>query len=42
MAQPPAALKQADSNLFKTANRAVQLASAKPIVTYWCKYDFCF
>ncbi|EHA56894.1 hypothetical protein MGG_06787 [Pyricularia oryzae 70-15] len=38
MAQPPAALKQADSNLFKTANRAVQLASAKPIVTYWCEY----
>lgn len=36
--QPPAALKQADSNLFKTANRAVQLAAAKPIVTYWCEY----
>lgn len=32
----PQALKQADIALFKTATRAVQLQSVKPIVAYWC------
>lgn len=32
----PQALKQADINLYKTATRAAQLATVKPIVAYWC------
>jgi hypothetical protein len=32
----PQGLKQADINLFKTATRASQLATVKPIVAYWC------
>lgn len=32
----PQALKQADINLYKTATRAAQLSTVKPIVAYWC------
>lgn len=32
----PQGLKQADINLYKTATRAAQLATVKPIVAYWC------
>ncbi|KAL8376870.1 hypothetical protein RB595_007819 [Gaeumannomyces hyphopodioides] len=35
---PPPALKQADGNLFKCANRCNQLRAHKPIVAYWCDY----
>lgn len=35
---PPPALKQADVNLFKCANRCNQLRAHKPIVAYWCDY----
>lgn len=36
--QVPQALKQADIILYKTATRAAQLQSVKPIVAYWCEY----
>lgn len=36
--QVPQTLKQADIILFKTATRAAQLQSVKPIVAYWCEY----
>lgn len=32
----PQALKHADINLYKTATRAAQLSTVKPIVAYWC------
>lgn len=32
----PQALKQADISLYKTATRAAQLSTVKPIVAYWC------
>lgn len=32
----PQSLKQADVNLYKTATRANQLSTVKPIVAYWC------
>jgi vacuolar protein sorting-associated protein VTA1 len=32
----PLALKQADVNISKTATRAAQLQTVKPIVSYWC------
>ena len=32
----PQGLKQADINLYKTATRAAQLSTVKPIVAYWC------
>ncbi|CAK7272653.1 hypothetical protein SEPCBS57363_005238 [Sporothrix epigloea] len=38
MADPPASLRQADANIYKTAMRAEQLQSVKPIVAYWCDY----
>lgn len=34
----PQALKQADINLYKTATRAAQLQSVKPIIAYWCMF----
>ncbi|CAN8101565.1 unnamed protein product [Discula destructiva] len=34
----PLALKQADINLYKTATRAAQLQTVKPIIAYWCEY----
>ncbi|KAK3989963.1 vacuolar protein sorting-associated protein vts1 [Cladorrhinum sp. PSN332] len=34
----PAALKQADVNLWKCAQKAAQLRTVKPIVAYWCEY----
>ncbi|KAK4231090.1 vacuolar protein sorting-associated protein vts1 [Podospora fimiseda] len=34
----PAALKQADVNLWKCAQKAAQLRGVKPIVAYWCEY----
>ncbi|KAK7703374.1 hypothetical protein SLS64_009043 [Diaporthe eres] len=34
----PQALKQADINLYKTATRATQLSTVKPIIAYWCEY----
>lgn len=34
--QIPAALRQADINIYKCATKAVQLQTAKPIVAYWC------
>lgn len=36
MADVPASLRQADANIYKTAMRAEQLQSVKPIVAYWC------
>ncbi|EFX03746.1 duf605 domain containing protein [Grosmannia clavigera kw1407] len=36
--EPPAVLRQADPNIYKTATRAAQLQSVKPIVSYWCDY----
>ncbi|ROW04794.1 hypothetical protein VMCG_04910 [Cytospora schulzeri] len=36
--QVPQALKQADIILYKTATRAAQLQSVKPIISYWCEY----
>ncbi|CAK7262758.1 hypothetical protein SEPCBS119000_000146 [Sporothrix epigloea] len=38
MADVPASLRQADANIYKTAMRAEQLQSVKPIVAYWCDY----
>lgn len=35
-AQIPASLKEADIARF--ALRATQLASAKPVIAYWCNY----
>lgn len=35
----PQALKQADINLYKTATRATQLSTVKPIVAYWCMHS---
>lgn len=32
----PQGLKQADINLYKTATRAAQLSTVKPIIAYWC------
>lgn len=32
----PAALRQADINIYKCATKAAQLQSVKPIVAYWC------
>jgi len=32
----PLALKQADISLYKTATRAAQLQTVKPIIAYWC------
>ncbi|KAK0670990.1 putative vacuolar protein sorting-associated protein [Cercophora samala] len=34
----PAAIKQADVNLWKCAAKAVQLQNVKPIIAYWCEY----
>ncbi|KAK0734652.1 Vta1 like-domain-containing protein [Lasiosphaeria miniovina] len=34
----PAALRQADINLWKCATKAGQLQLVKPIITYWCEY----
>ncbi|KAK4200088.1 putative vacuolar protein sorting-associated protein [Triangularia verruculosa] len=34
----PAAIKQADINLWKCAAKAVQLQNVKPIIAYWCEY----
>ncbi|KAJ9132079.1 Vacuolar protein sorting-associated protein vts1 [Pleurostoma richardsiae] len=34
----PAALKQADVSLYKTATRGAQLQNIKPIMAYWCEY----
>ncbi|KAB5549567.1 Vta1 like-domain-containing protein [Coniochaeta sp. 2T2.1] len=34
----PAALRQAEPNIYKCATKAVQLQSVKPIVAYWCEY----
>ncbi|KAK4167181.1 vacuolar protein sorting-associated protein vts1 [Cladorrhinum sp. PSN259] len=34
----PAALKQADVNLWKCAQKAAQLRAIKPIIAYWCEY----
>lgn len=34
----PLALKQADINLYKTATRAAQLQTVKPIIAYWCTF----
>ncbi|POS81014.1 hypothetical protein DHEL01_v200587 [Diaporthe helianthi] len=34
----PQGLKQADINLYKTATRASQLSTVKPIIAYWCEY----
>ncbi|KAK4193186.1 vacuolar protein sorting-associated protein vts1 [Podospora australis] len=34
----PAALRQADVNLWKCATKAVQLQNVKPIIAYWCEY----
>ncbi|KAM7188448.1 vacuolar protein sorting-associated protein vts1 [Naviculisporaceae sp. PSN 640] len=34
----PAALKQADINLWKCATKATQLQTVKPIIAYWCEY----
>lgn len=36
--EPPASLRQADPNIYKTATRAAQLQSVKPIVAYWCMH----
>lgn len=36
--EAPASLRQADPNIYKTATRAAQLQSVKPIVAYWCEY----
>lgn len=32
----PAALRQADVNIWKCATKAVQLRTVKPIMAYWC------
>ena len=32
----PAALRQADVNIWKCATKAAQLQTAKPIMAYWC------
>ncbi|KAM7216570.1 vacuolar protein sorting-associated protein vts1 [Rhypophila decipiens] len=34
----PAALKQADINIWKCATKAAQLQQVKPIIAYWCEY----
>ncbi|KAK3936091.1 vacuolar protein sorting-associated protein vts1 [Diplogelasinospora grovesii] len=34
----PAALKQADINIWKCATKAAQLQTMKPIIAYWCEY----
>ncbi|KAH8905767.1 DUF605-domain-containing protein [Coniochaeta sp. PMI_546] len=34
----PAALRQADINIYKCATKAAQLQTARPIVAYWCEY----
>lgn len=36
--EAPASLRQADPNIYKTATRAAQLQSVKPIVAYWCRF----
>ncbi|KAK3393313.1 Vta1 like-domain-containing protein [Podospora didyma] len=38
MADIPAAIKAADSTIWKCAQKAAQLQSAKPIIAYWCEY----
>ncbi|CAK7226853.1 hypothetical protein SEUCBS140593_006383 [Sporothrix eucalyptigena] len=38
MADAPASLRAADANIYKTAMRAEQLQSVKPIIAYWCDY----
>ncbi len=35
----PAALRQADINIYKCATKAAQLQTARPIVAYWCSYN---
>jgi vacuolar protein sorting-associated protein VTA1 len=32
----PAALRQADVNIWKCATKAAQLQTVKPIMAYWC------
>jgi vacuolar protein sorting-associated protein VTA1 len=32
----PAALRQADVNIYKCATKAAQLQTVKPIIAYWC------
>lgn len=39
MADAPASLRQADANIYKTAMRAEQLQSVKPIIAYWCAWS---
>ncbi|SPQ18443.1 9aa4dbfc-c348-4341-8ade-b453861e1da3 [Thermothielavioides terrestris] len=34
----PAALRQADVNIWKCATKAAQLRTVKPIMAYWCDY----
>ncbi|KAL2137311.1 hypothetical protein VTI74DRAFT_5042 [Chaetomium olivicolor] len=34
----PAALRQADVNIWKCATKAAQLQTVKPIMAYWCEY----
>ncbi|KAG7292807.1 hypothetical protein NEMBOFW57_002851 [Staphylotrichum longicolle] len=34
----PAALRQADINIWKCATKAAQLQTVKPIMAYWCEY----
>ncbi|GAB1310651.1 Vacuolar protein sorting-associated protein VTA1 [Madurella fahalii] len=34
----PAALRQADVNIWKCATKAAQLQNVKPIMAYWCEY----
>ncbi|KAL1843850.1 hypothetical protein VTJ49DRAFT_7201 [Mycothermus thermophilus] len=34
----PAALRQADVNIWKCATKGVQLRNVKPIMAYWCEY----
>jgi vacuolar protein sorting-associated protein VTA1 len=32
----PAALRQADINIWKCATKGAQLRAVKPIMAYWC------
>ncbi|KAK4098756.1 DUF605-domain-containing protein [Parathielavia hyrcaniae] len=34
----PAALRQADANIWKCATKGAQLQKVKPIMAYWCEY----